>query len=69
LLCLRQRLLEGIELLFYRQQGAPQFSNLPPLPHKFRGGLHIAYATELLEIGLSLLACRGNLPFEFGNAL
>src|SRR5262249_42729438 len=64
---LLQCLLQRIELLLDRQQGLSQFRNLPPLPHKYRGGLHIPYAAELLKIGLPLLARRGNLPFEFGN--
>src|SRR5262245_14628919 len=54
-------LLQRIELLLHPQQGVPQFPNLPPLPHKWRGGLHIPYAAEFLKIGLTLLACRGNL--------
>src|SRR5919197_5718669 len=64
---LLQCLLQRIELLFYRQQRLSQFSQLSPLPHKFRGGLHPPYAAELLKIGLTLLARRGNLLFECGN--
>jgi hypothetical protein len=60
-------LLQRIELLLHRQQGPSQFRNLPPLPHKYRGGLHIPYAAELLKIGLTLLTHRGNLLFKFGN--
>ena len=34
LLRLLQCSLQRIELLLHRQQGVPQFRNLPPLPHK-----------------------------------
>src|SRR5262249_4939581 len=64
---LLQGLLQRIELLLHCQQGLSQFSYLAPLPHKLRGGLHAPYTAELLQIGLTLLACRGNLLFECGN--
>ncbi len=67
LLRLLQGSLQRIELLLYIQQGVPQFCNLPPLPHKERVGMHRPFAGELLKIGLTLLARRGNLPFELGN--
>src|SRR5262245_36609995 len=60
---LLQGLLQRIELLLHRQQGLSQFCNLPPLPHKYRGGLHIPYTAELLQIDLTLLARHGNLLF------
>ncbi len=66
---LLQCLLQRIELLLHCQQSLSQFSQLPPLPHKFRGGLHPPYAAELLKIGLTLLARHGNLLFECGNLL
>jgi hypothetical protein len=62
-----QCLLQRIELLLHRQQCPSQFRNLPPLPHKDRGGLHIPYVAELLKISLTLLTRRGNLLFELGN--
>ena len=64
---LLQCLLQRIELLLHCQQGLSQFSYLAPLPHKYRGGLHIPYTAELLQIGLTRLARRGNLLFKFGN--
>ena len=67
LLRLLQGSLQRIELLLHRQQGVPQFPNLPPLPHKERVGMHLPFAAELLKIGSTLLARRGNAPFEFGN--
>ena len=67
LLCLLQGSLQRIELLLHRQQGVPQFRNLPPLPYKERVGVHLPFAAELLKIGLTLLARRGNPLFEFGN--
>ena len=69
LLGLLQRGLQRIEPLLYRQQGASQFSYLPPLPHHYRVRVHGRFAAELLKVGLTLLARRGNLPFEFGNFL
>ena len=67
LLRLLQCSLQRIELLLHRQQGLPQFCNLPPLPHKERVSIHRSFAAELLKVGLTLLARRGNLPFELGN--
>lgn len=67
LLRLLQGSLQCIELLLHCQQGRPQFRNLPPLPHEKRVGMHLPFAAELLKIGLTLLARRGNAPFEFGN--
>ena len=67
LLRLLQCRLQRIELLLYIQQGVPQFCNLPPLPYKERVRIHRPFAAELLKIGLTLLTCCGNLPFEFGN--
>jgi hypothetical protein len=64
LLRLLQGSLQRIELLLHRHQGVPQLRNLPPLTHKERVGVHLPFAAELLKIGLTLLACRGNAPFE-----
>jgi hypothetical protein len=61
--------MQRIEPLLYCHQGASQFRNLPPLPHKFRGRLHTPYAAELRKISLTFLARRGNLLCEFGNFL
>jgi hypothetical protein len=67
LLRLLQCSLQRIELLLHHQQGVPQFRNLPPLPYKERVSIHRPFAAELLKVGLTLLARRGNLPFELGN--
>lgn len=67
LLRLLQGSLQRIELLLHCQQGISQFRNLPPPSHKERIGMHLPLATELLKIGLTLLARRSNASFEFGN--
>jgi hypothetical protein len=64
---LLQGLLQVIEPLLYREQDVSQFRNLPPLPHECRGRMDGPGTGELPKIGLTLLACRGNLLFEFGN--